>query len=77
MPRNNLICESEECVIVLYRLKDCRVTDEGCADLASVLKSNPEHLRELDLSDNELEDSGVVHLSSGLENPLCKLEILR
>ncbi len=69
--------ERDKFVIVLYRLRDCGVTDEGCAALASVLKSNSSHLRELDLSGNQLEDSGVMHLSSGLLNLDCKLEILR
>ncbi|XP_016097987.1 uncharacterized protein [Sinocyclocheilus grahami] len=58
-------------------LSDCGVTDEGCAALASALRSNSSHLRELDLSGNKLGDSGVMSLSSGLENPDCKLEILR
>ncbi|KAL0175354.1 hypothetical protein M9458_031322, partial [Cirrhinus mrigala] len=57
-------------------LSDCGVTDEGCAALALVLKTYPSHLRELDLTGNTLGDSGVMHLSSGLENPHCKLEIL-
>uniref|UniRef100_A0A8C1SSM0 Uncharacterized protein n=1 Tax=Cyprinus carpio TaxID=7962 RepID=A0A8C1SSM0_CYPCA len=52
---------SEECVIVLCRLSDCGVTDEGCAALASALRSNPEHLRQLNLSGNKLQDSH--HLS--------------
>ncbi|XP_026082615.1 NACHT, LRR and PYD domains-containing protein 12-like [Carassius auratus] len=59
------------------KLSKCGVTDEGCAALASVLRSNSSHLRELNLSCNELEDSGVMRLSSGLKNPDCKLEILR
>uniref|UniRef100_A0A9J8D6T0 Si:ch211-181d7.3 n=1 Tax=Cyprinus carpio carpio TaxID=630221 RepID=A0A9J8D6T0_CYPCA len=67
----------EECVIVLYSLCKCGVTDEGCAALASVLRSNSSQLRELHLSDNELGDFGVMRLSSGLEIPDCKLEILR
>ncbi len=67
--------ESEECVIVLYRLRYCGVTDEGCAALASALRSNPSHLRELDLSWNKLEDS-VKLLSDVLQDPHCKLEKL-
>jgi len=63
-------------VIVLYRLSKCGVTDEGCADLASALSSNPSHLRELNLSYNKLGDSGVKLLSAVLENPHCKLEKL-
>ncbi|XP_064872306.1 NACHT, LRR and PYD domains-containing protein 3-like [Oncorhynchus nerka] len=58
-------------------LSDCGVTEEGCASLVSALRSNPSHLRELDLSNNDLKDSGVKLLSDGLGNPHCKLETLR
>ncbi len=56
---------------------NCGITDEGCAALASALTSNPTHLRELDLSGNKVEDSGIQMLSSGLENYFCQLETLR
>ncbi|XP_031675290.1 NLR family CARD domain-containing protein 3-like [Oncorhynchus kisutch] len=58
-------------------LSGCGVTDKGCASLVSALRSNPSHLRELDLSNNDLKDSGVKLLSDGLGNPHCKLETLR
>ncbi|KAK9959354.1 hypothetical protein ABG768_009482, partial [Culter alburnus] len=57
-------------------LNDCGVTDEGCAALASALRSNPSHLRYLNLSRNNLGDSGVKMISAVLENPHCKLETL-
>ncbi|XP_042593550.1 NLR family CARD domain-containing protein 3-like [Cyprinus carpio] len=57
------------------QLINCGVTDEGCAALSSALRSNPSHLRELNLSWNKLIDSVKV-LSVGLEDPHCKLEIL-
>ncbi|XP_029601963.1 NLR family CARD domain-containing protein 3-like, partial [Salmo trutta] len=58
-------------------LSGCGVTEEGCASLVSALESNPSHLRELDLSNNDLKDSGVELLSAGLGNPHCKLKTLR
>ncbi|CAM4673095.1 unnamed protein product [Leuciscus chuanchicus] len=64
-------------VIVLYRLSDCGVTDEGCTDLASALRSNPSHLRILDLSENKLGDSGVKLLYNLKDDPHSKLEMLR
>uniref|UniRef100_A0A8C2IMQ1 NACHT LRR and PYD domain-containing protein n=1 Tax=Cyprinus carpio TaxID=7962 RepID=A0A8C2IMQ1_CYPCA len=60
-------------VIVLYRLSYCGVTDEGCAALASALRSNPSHLKELDLSGNELEASELNLLSAGLKDPLSSV----
>uniref|UniRef100_A0A8C7LBK3 NACHT domain-containing protein n=1 Tax=Oncorhynchus kisutch TaxID=8019 RepID=A0A8C7LBK3_ONCKI len=65
------------CKLETLRLSGCLVTEEGCASLVSALKSNPSHLRELDLSNNDLNDSGVELLSAGLGNPHCKLETLR
>ncbi|XP_048859964.1 NACHT, LRR and PYD domains-containing protein 3-like isoform X4 [Brienomyrus brachyistius] len=64
------------CKLEILRLSGCKVTEEGCSSLASALKLNPSHLRELDLSYNHPGDSGVKLLSAVLEDPSCKLEKL-
>uniref|UniRef100_A0A672MEL8 Si:dkey-23k10.2 n=1 Tax=Sinocyclocheilus grahami TaxID=75366 RepID=A0A672MEL8_SINGR len=68
----NPLCKLEKLCMRL-----CDITGEGCASLALVLSSNPSQLRELNLSGNKLGDLGMKVLADGLENPHCKLEILR
>uniref|UniRef100_A0A672KM29 Uncharacterized protein n=1 Tax=Sinocyclocheilus grahami TaxID=75366 RepID=A0A672KM29_SINGR len=58
------------------QLNYCSVTDEGCAALASALRSNPSHLRQLDLSGNKLGKSGVKLLSDLKDDPHSKLQTL-
>ncbi|KAM3860037.1 NLR family CARD domain-containing protein 3-like [Diretmus argenteus] len=57
-------------------LSGCRLSDRSCEALASVLSSKSSSLRDLDLSSNHLQDSGVGLLSGGLRSPNCKLETL-
>ncbi|XP_048855378.1 NACHT, LRR and PYD domains-containing protein 3-like isoform X2 [Brienomyrus brachyistius] len=62
------------CKLGILRLNSCNLTDKCCEALASALRSHPS---ELDLIDNNLQDSGVELLSAGLEDSHCKLEMLR
>uniref|UniRef100_A0A673I9Q6 B30.2/SPRY domain-containing protein n=1 Tax=Sinocyclocheilus rhinocerous TaxID=307959 RepID=A0A673I9Q6_9TELE len=64
------------CQLEILRLSGCMVTEEGCGYVSSALSSNPSHLRELDLSYNHPEDSGVKLLSEKLEDPNCSLDKL-
>ncbi|XP_073716294.1 NACHT, LRR and PYD domains-containing protein 3-like isoform X2 [Misgurnus anguillicaudatus] len=74
-----LICDvlkNPNCKLEKLKLSYCDVTDEGCAALASALRSNPSHLRELSLYGNKLSDSGKKLLSDLKEDSHYKLETL-
>ncbi|XP_041671973.1 protein NLRC3-like [Cheilinus undulatus] len=73
--RLRLIPAVRNCKKALF--SDSGITDTHCEIVASALKTNPSHLRELDLSNNKLQDSGVKQLSAGLRSPNCRLEHLR
>ncbi|XP_072893343.1 NACHT, LRR and PYD domains-containing protein 3-like [Hemitrygon akajei] len=64
-----------ECKIQKLELKCVGLTDSGAADLASALSTKPS-LTELNLSYNELGDSGVKLVSGALRNPECKIQKL-
>ncbi|KAI2645677.1 Protein NLRC3 [Labeo rohita] len=76
--------KSDECLIRLLAviktskralLNDCGLTDKSCSALATVLGSDTS-LKELNMSNNNLQDSGMKLLCAGLENMKCHLEIL-
>ncbi|XP_051798444.1 NACHT, LRR and PYD domains-containing protein 12-like isoform X2 [Acanthochromis polyacanthus] len=58
-------------------LSGCNLSERSCGALSSVLSSQSSSVTELDLSNNNLQDSGVKRLSVGLQSPHCKLEALR
>ncbi|XP_067260590.1 NLR family CARD domain-containing protein 3-like isoform X2 [Chanodichthys erythropterus] len=58
------------------KLQFCRLTGQCCESLSSALQSSNCVLKELDLSDNDLYNSGVKLLSDGLKSPNCQLQIL-
>ncbi|KAK3505720.1 hypothetical protein QTP70_020469, partial [Hemibagrus guttatus] len=55
----------------------CSITEDDCTAVVSALGLNPSHLKELDLSDNTLGDTGVKQLSDLLQNSHCTLKRLK
>lgn len=60
----------------LFSLFKSSIREEGFALLVSALRSNPSHLKVLDLSENKLGDTGIKLLSKGPKCPAIGLEQL-
>ncbi|KAL1257494.1 hypothetical protein QQF64_010738 [Cirrhinus molitorella] len=67
--------KSSHCQLNILRLTSCKLTGQCCESLSSSLQSS-NSLRELDLSNNDLQDLGVKLLSDGLKSSHCQLIIL-
>ncbi|KTG01536.1 hypothetical protein cypCar_00045676, partial [Cyprinus carpio] len=70
------LLQDKHCKLNTLTLRKCGLTEESCSALATVLRSNSS-LKELDMSNNNLQDSGVKKLQSGLEDTNCTLKKLR
>ncbi|XP_051725977.1 ribonuclease inhibitor-like, partial [Ctenopharyngodon idella] len=71
------ICEGlKKSTLKILKLSECDLTEESCSALASVLSSDSSYLKDLDLSNNNLQDSVVKLFSDGLKNN-CKTGELR
>ncbi|XP_007544626.1 NACHT, LRR and PYD domains-containing protein 3-like [Poecilia formosa] len=57
-------------------LSECNLTERSCEALGFLLISESSGLKDLDLSKNILQDSGVKLLLAGMQSPLCKLQAL-
>uniref|UniRef100_A0AAZ1XE87 NACHT, LRR and PYD domains-containing protein 12-like n=1 Tax=Oreochromis aureus TaxID=47969 RepID=A0AAZ1XE87_OREAU len=72
-----VLLENPRCRFETLRLSHCDLSERSCEALSSGLSSQTSNLRQLDLSNINLKDSGVKLLSDGLKSPHCTLETLR
>ncbi|XP_074854068.1 NACHT, LRR and PYD domains-containing protein 3-like isoform X1 [Carettochelys insculpta] len=72
------LCEGlkqPRCKLQALLLWQCSLTAAGCRDLSAALRIN-QSLKELELSGNELGDSGMKFLCEGLKHSTCELQKL-
>ncbi|KAF4079402.1 hypothetical protein AMELA_G00177600 [Ameiurus melas] len=72
----SVVVENPHCKLEILRLWKCVVSDEGCAALTSALRSNPSHLKQLNLSGNKIGDSEKEQLSALKDDKHYKLQYL-
>ncbi|XP_016424187.1 ribonuclease inhibitor-like, partial [Sinocyclocheilus rhinocerous] len=69
------LLQDKHCKLNTLTLRKCVLTEESCSALATVLRSNSS-LKELDMSNNNLQDSGVKKLQNGRIRTNCTLQKL-
>ncbi|XP_043118617.1 NLR family CARD domain-containing protein 3-like isoform X2 [Puntigrus tetrazona] len=72
-----LLLNNSHCQLHVLRVAYCNLTDQCCESVSSSLQSTNSLLRELDMSNNDLQNSGVKLLSDGLKSSHCQLNILK
>ncbi|XP_060780481.1 NACHT, LRR and PYD domains-containing protein 3-like [Neoarius graeffei] len=71
------LLQDPDCKLEKLRLRKSGVTEEGCSALTSSFLFNPAHIKELDLSENKVGNSGVQRVCALLKHQPCNLQILR
>ncbi|KAM9812219.1 NACHT, LRR and PYD domains-containing protein 3-like [Syngnathus typhle] len=66
-----------KCSLQVLGLKSCMITTRGCVSLAKALQSNPFHLQELDLNNNNYGKKGKEALAKVQMDPCCSLKTVR
>ncbi|XP_047678044.1 uncharacterized protein LOC113634383 isoform X14 [Tachysurus fulvidraco] len=71
------LLEDSHCRPERLKLYKCSLTEDDCTAVVAALRTNPSHLKELDLSDNTIGDTGVKQLCDLLKTSNCSLEKLK
>lgn len=64
-------------LLTIFRLSGCDLSEKSCETLYTVIDCQPPSLKELDLSNNDLQDSGVKIMFARLKSQHCTLVKLR
>ncbi|KAG7333569.1 hypothetical protein KOW79_003704 [Hemibagrus wyckioides] len=71
------VLKNQQFKLLKLGLCKCSLSEDDCTAVVSALRTNPSHLKELDLSHNTIGDTGMKQISDLLQNSNCTLETLR